>query len=437
MAAPIPLTLPLASAPHALTRGEGWRLTVMATLMMTVSYIDRQVLAAMAPSVQAALGINNTQYGWVQSAFSFAYLAAAPVAGMMLDRTGTRLGLLTAVGLWSLAAAGHSLVPSFTVLLLLRIALGATEAPSFSGAVQVVRRALPREDRPAGYGLLLTGSSLGAVIAVPLALRLESMFGWRGAFLGTALVGATWLPLWLFLTRSQAAQAALSVAPDAGPAGPPSRLKLLAHPAVLRSIVLVMASAPAMMFVLLWYPKYLHTAFAIPQAELARYLWLPPLFMDIGAIGFGVVASRRERALQGQESEQRISSHVDLVLLAAVATAALAAVPLASGPWGVAILGAATMFGAGGLYGRLTADMTARIDPGQVSTACGYTAATQSLVYIVANPLVGRLADGHGLSGYYWAVIALGLLAIPGALTWAAWPVKDSPRPSHQPGAAP
>jgi MFS family permease len=115
---------------------------------MAVSYIDRQTLSVIAPTVQAQLGIDDVAYGWLVSAFSIAYLVGAPIAGRVIDRVGARRGLLVAVLVWSGVAALHTLVPGFGVLFGLRIALGIAESPSFPGAAQTIHRALPPKDRP-------------------------------------------------------------------------------------------------------------------------------------------------------------------------------------------------------------------------------------------------------------------------------------------------
>ncbi len=123
---------------------------------------------------------------------------------MVLDRTGARRGLVFAVLAWSAVAAGHALVPSFAALVALRVLLGTAEAPSFPGAAQTIKRILPPAERSMGFGLLFTGSSLGAMIAGPLAIGILGFAGgWRLAFLGTSLVGLAWIPLWLFVTRSR------------------------------------------------------------------------------------------------------------------------------------------------------------------------------------------------------------------------------------------
>jgi len=84
-------------SPSPYTRSGGWAVAVAATLGMSVSYIDRQTLAAIAPAVRAALTIDHTQFGWLLSAFSMAYLVGAPTAGVVVDRLGARRGFAIAV----------------------------------------------------------------------------------------------------------------------------------------------------------------------------------------------------------------------------------------------------------------------------------------------------------------------------------------------------
>jgi predicted MFS family arabinose efflux permease len=399
-----------------LARRDAWAIAVVATLAMSVSYTDRQVVAAIATSVKAALDIDREQFGYMASAFSLAYLVAAPIAGALVDRVGARRGLTGALIAWTIVAAMQALVPSFGMLLALRIALGVAEAPSFPAAAQSVRRALPAGDRSAAFGLVFTGSSIGAAIAVLVAPPLDARFGWRVAFAATAVAGLLWLPLWLVVTRSFAARHALAT-PDASSKTPlddaPPRVSLATNPAVLRAMFLVLASAPVVMFVLLWFPQYLVEIRHVDKGDTGRFLWLPPLMFDAGAVTFGALASRRD--VRGQ-------SIAPLVGAAAVLASTLALVPQAPGPWTVAILGGVAMAGGGALYALLTADMIARIHPAHASTAGGLTAAAQSLMYIVLNPIIGRYADRtHSFDA---VLVTLGAITIPGALAWMVWPVR-------------
>ena len=191
---------------------------------MAVSYVDRQTLAVLAPTVREALGISVSSYGWLVSAFSFAYLVGAPLAGRLIDAVGARRGLVGAVLVWSVVAALHAVVPGLFVLFALRIALGLTESPSFPGAAQTVHRALPPADRARGFGVLFTGSSFGAMVAPLLATWVAAHVGWRAAFLVTAVVGLCWVPLWIAVAFAGRARAVLDHAaePPAGAPPPPA-----------------------------------------------------------------------------------------------------------------------------------------------------------------------------------------------------------------------
>lgn len=429
---------PPATTPPTLARGAarggGWGVAIAATLGMSVSYIDRQTLAAIAPAVRSGLQIDHAQYGWLLSAFSMAYLVGAPAAGAVVDRLGARRGFAVAVVVWSVVAGAHALVTSFAMLFALRILLGAAEAPSFPAAAQAIRRSLPKTHRSAAYGLLFTGSSVGAMIAAPLALSIEGSYGFRTAFLGTALIGTAWIPFWLTMTRADRIPREeieeIEEADAGGPAaarsiyrGPEPRagatetwLQTMRSPPVLRAVVAVIGTAPAIMFVLNFSSQYLVEQWHMPRLSTRGYLVLPPLLFDVGAIGFGWWASRRERT---REATSR-KTHVDLLVLSAALTALLALAPLAPSPAiAIAILGAAGC-GGGGVYVLVTADMMSRVPLGKTSSAGGMTAAAQSLAHIAAAPLVGMAIDRT--HSYTVALVALGLVVIPTSAAFALWP---------------
>jgi MFS transporter, ACS family, aldohexuronate transporter len=395
------------------SRGRVWLVAVVATLAMSVSYADRQVLAVIGTSVRQTLGIGAEQFGWLAAAFSAAYFVCSPLAGVVLDRVGARLGLVVAVLVWSVVSAAHAWARTFGGLVALRVALGIAEAPSFPAAALAVRRALPAGDRTAAFGLLFTGSSLGAAVAGPVVAVLDARLGYQSAFWVTSLLGVAWLPLWLAVTRSTEVRAVLA-GPSlernlATPAG--DRRRALLDPAVGRAIVLVLASAPTLMFVLIWFPQYLTLTCGIPNASVGHYLWLPPLMADAGMLVFGMLGSWQDR-IAG-----RRRSHVELVLAAAAVDATLAVLPRVQSAWLSALLVGVAASGGGGLYTLLTADMMARVNPQRASEAAGLTAAAQSLSYVVLNPLVGHYVDR--LHSFDPVVMAFGLLAILGAAAWS------------------
>ncbi len=417
------------AAPAGLSRRGAWALALVATFTMAVSYVDRQTLAVLAPTVTESLGISEQGYGWLVSAFSLAYLVGAPFAGRFVDRVGARRGLLGAVTVWSAVAALHALVPGFGVLFALRIALGLAESPSFPGAAQTIHRALPPEDRARGFGVLFTGSSIGAMIAPPLATAVDARFGFRVAFLVTAIAGLAWLPLWLRVAWAPAAREVLdgpARRPDRPTAPPLSALALARHPAILRAVLAIVASSPLIAFALNWSAKLLVRDHHLLQAQVGGYLWLPPLLFDVGAVAFGHVASRRASARGARRGDP------DRALVAAAALLGLAilAVPYAHGPWGAMLAMGVAMGGGGALFALVTADLLARVPPTSVSAAGGLTAAAQSLAYVVATPLIGAAVQRTG--GYTVVLLGLGAWLVPGTIAWLAW---APPPPWSEPGS--
>jgi MFS family permease len=426
-------------ADTSLPRVHAWAVAIVATLVMTVSYIDRQTLAAIAPTVCKALNIDNTAYGWIGSAFAIAYLVGAPTAGILVDRFGARRTLVSAVLMWSGIAAIHTLVPTFGMLIALRVALGLAEAPSFPGAAQTIRRVLPAGDRSAGFGLLFTGSSIGAMIAAPLAIWITArasplalwitlrtpwrMASWRMAFIGTAIAGLLWVPLWIFATGNKRVRAAMSFKDvnASTPTNSASTLAILTNPVVIRAMILVVASAPAIMYVLNWLSKYLAFTYGVAQNDLGRYLWFPPLVFDLGAVGFGAIASRIDRKRVAAGEPHR--AHRGLVLFGTILMTALALTPFVHDPMIATLLGAISLAGGGALYALLTADMMARIDASFVARAGGFCAAAQSLAQFVAAPLIGKVVDRT--HSYTSILIGLAAFVVPGAIVWLVWPIDQ------------
>lgn len=415
---------PIASPPRTLSRAGTWALTLTATLTLTVSYVDRQALAAIAPTVTKAFDISEPQYGWLVSAFSIAYLVGAPAAGFMIDRVGARRGLLAAVLVWSIVAASHSLITGFLSLFIMRLLLGLAESPSFPGAAQTVQRALPPKDRARGFGILFTGSSIGAMIAGPLATWLAHRWGYRAAFIGVGAAGLVWVPLWLYFAWRRPARDVLdahSPTPEATSPAParPSLLTVATHPAVLRGVLAILAAAPAIGFILNWSSKYLVAAHGMSQADVGPYLAIPPLLFDAGSILFGNLASERAH------TRQRGAPDRPLFAIAALLALSMALVPFGKTPLQSMIVGGVGMAGGGGVYALLTSDMLSRVQPSVVGSAASLGASAQSVAHIISAPLIGMLIKSTG--GYTIPFVVLGLWLIPGCAAWLLWTPPPPP----------
>jgi ACS family hexuronate transporter-like MFS transporter len=271
-------------------------------------------------------------------------------------------------------------------------------------------RVLPPAARPRGFGMLFTGSSIGITIAAPFASLVFRHAGWRATFLVTAGAGLAWVPLWLFVTGRPAVREALDRR-TARAARPPLRAVLNGR--MLRAMLAIFAIAPVSGFILTWGAKYLQAAFGVEQGDIGDYLWLPPIALDVGALGFGDLLARLHRPRE-------------LFVLALLLGTGIALLPMAGTPWQAVAVFALGMAGTGGMYTIATSQLLTAVPAEQVSFAGGTVAMAQSIALIIATPIMGALVDrgqhlpptAHDLGS---VATGLGVWVLPGATAWILW----------------
>src|SRR5438477_12909689 len=106
----------VAAAINGQRPAPGWRMWVASVAMMLcswLSYVDRQILAVLSPTILKDTGLTAQSYGEIVSAFSIAYMFANPIWGAILDYVGLRLGMMGAVTIWTIASASHAWMRGF------------------------------------------------------------------------------------------------------------------------------------------------------------------------------------------------------------------------------------------------------------------------------------------------------------------------------------
>ena len=411
-----------------LPRSTAWALTLASVLALTISYVDRQTLSVLAPTVTRALHIDDAAYGWLSAAFSLAYLVGAPFAGALVDRLGARRSLPAAILLWSFVAALHAVAPGIGVVVGLRLALGVAESPSFPAGVQIVRRVLPAESQERGTSMLFVGMSAGAMVAAPLAIFVATRASWRWAFIGTAALAAAWLPLWWALTRSARVREVLDTRPAAETTSTKGatrtrRIEAALHPAMLRGLVGVLSVTPMSVFMLAWESKFYVARTSLVQADLAPYLVASAVLYDAGALVAGDLASRASRATGGRATHRALFA----VFLAAAVAGPL--VLVAAHTPGAALLGMCLGgFGRGAVLPLAVGDALGRMPKRIAAAAGGVVASAHSLASVIVNPIVGAAVKR---TGYVEVVVAIAVWTLPLGVAWLLW--RPPPRLEREP----
>ena len=114
-------------------RASSRRFMIMGMLFVTVviNYLDRANLSIAAPGITAEFHLTPVQLGMVFSAFGWFYTGMQLPGGWLVDRIRPGILYPATIFLWSLATVSMGLVSGLVVLIVLRAAVGFTEAPSF------------------------------------------------------------------------------------------------------------------------------------------------------------------------------------------------------------------------------------------------------------------------------------------------------------------
>ena len=255
-----------------------WLMIAMAFLVTAITYVERQTLSVVVPVLIEQFHMSNIAYSRVIFAFMLAYTVMNGVAGTLLDRLGTRVGLALTTAWWSLAAMLQALSKGAWSLGICRFLLGMGEAGSWPGGVKVVAEWFPVHERALASGIFNSGAAFGTIVTPPLVVLVVLKWGWRAAFLAVGLIGTLWVVLWLFVYRSPQQEASELRAP-----------RLLPWTLIRQRFIWSFTAAkvfidPVWYFYVFWFPEYLKRARHLNLAFIGKFGWIPYLVAACGNI---------------------------------------------------------------------------------------------------------------------------------------------------------
>jgi ACS family hexuronate transporter-like MFS transporter len=279
-----------------------WRIALLLSVAIAISYLDRQALSIAVAAIQREIPLTNTDFSRLQIAFLAAYGLMYAGGGALIDRVGTRRGFALIMIWWSLACAAHGFARGFGTLAASRFLLGAGEGGGFPAATKAVAEWFPARERSTAMGIINAGTAIGAVVAPPLIAAVILSANWRWAFVVCGLAGLLWTCWWVLdyqpparhprLTaaeRTTIAEVLDTTADAGGPALPWTGL--LALRPVWTLVVAKFLTDGAWYFYLFWLPKYLYDARGFDVKQVGAYAWIPYAAAGIGSVLGGSFSS--------------------------------------------------------------------------------------------------------------------------------------------------
>jgi ACS family hexuronate transporter-like MFS transporter len=379
-----------------------WLPVISMMLVSVISYIDRNTLALLAPTILHDTGLNAEQYGFVISAFSIAYMIGNPAWGVILDRIGVRRGMLAAVAAWTFASMSHAFAVGFRSFASARAVLGFGEGATFPGSMRTAMQTLPVEHRSRGIAVSYSGGSLGAIITPIIVTPIAAAWGWRSAFWFTGGIGALWLLHWAVLSlRKDLASQSHTERPHGSGARTAGESTLhWNQPRVWAFVAAYALGALPLGFVLYEAALYLSAVLHKSQVQIGAVLWIPPLGWEVGYFFWGWATDRFMQSGANLRALNRTFAALTILSLS------LAMIPRLESFAATMALMFFTMFIAAGFIIGSLAYANSHYSTKHSGLIAGLGAGSWSALVAVVMPGMGRLFD-LGLYGTAFFIASL------------------------------
>lgn len=209
------MSIPPAPEAHILPErvsASAWKLLAFLTALNVLNFVDRWLIAGLAPLLIADLGLSRAQIGLLAGfGFVFFYTFVGLFLGLAADRW-RRLPLVAAgLALWSGMTALSGLARSFVQLAIPRLLVGVGEATLTPCALSMLGDAFPARRLAMASGVYYAGIPLGTAVSLVASSFIAPRYGWRACFLALGVFGLAAVGLLVFF-REPARRAAASAA---------------------------------------------------------------------------------------------------------------------------------------------------------------------------------------------------------------------------------
>jgi MFS transporter, Spinster family, sphingosine-1-phosphate transporter len=180
----------MSPAPNEVVTRSAWGLLFFLTALNVLNFVDRMLIASLAPLLIKDLGLSRAQIGLLTGfGFVFFYTFVGLFLGMAADRF-KRLPLIAAgVGLWSAMTAVSGAARTFMQLAIPRIFVGIGEATLTPASISMLSDAFPARRLGLAVGVYYAGIPLGLAMALISSSFIAPRFGWRVSFYALGILG--------------------------------------------------------------------------------------------------------------------------------------------------------------------------------------------------------------------------------------------------------
>ncbi|UUC95029.1 MULTISPECIES: MFS transporter [Comamonas] len=255
--------------------GRAWSIAALLSLFMLINFVDKIAIGLVAVPLMDEFKLTPSQYGVVASSFFWLFSISCVAGGFLANRFKAKWLLLGMAAIWALAQVPIIFAQSMAAIILARVILGIGEGPASPIAVHASFKWFPNEKRNLPVTVILTGATVGLLIAGVTIPQITARWGWRTNFEILAVIGVVWSLLWWVSgaegTIEDQAVASKSAAVQE-PAIPYRRL--LSDPTIWSAMVLHFVAYWALALSLTWLPAYIQKGLGFDAISSGRLFGL-------------------------------------------------------------------------------------------------------------------------------------------------------------------
>jgi FSR family fosmidomycin resistance protein-like MFS transporter len=396
--------------------GASVRLVGVVSAAHFVSHYYILLLAPLLPFVRAEYGVSYTEIGLALAAFNIVSAVLQTPAGFLVDWLGARILLVLGLVIGASAFVIAGLIDSYWVLVAMFALAGVGNTVYHPADYALLSHHVPPERIGQAYSIHTFAGMLGSAVAPASLLLMQSIWGWRGAFIGAGILGFAVAAI-LLAVRDEPAAPASAAPPRGGTDKTATGWQLLLSAPILLNFffftLIAMMSGGLFNYSVVAFGAAFGTPVTTANIALSGLLFLSAL----GVLAGGVVATR--------------TSHH-----AIVAALGLAAIALFALLFGLVDLGSLPLIVAmtvcGFFYGVImpSRDMIVRevTPPGSFGKVFGFVTTGFNIGGIISPLAFGAIMDHGSPRWVFLAVAAFSLVAVLTVVNLPGRPVSVQKR---------
>src|SRR6202142_4371755 len=247
-----------------------WILFILTGLNL-FNYFDRFVLSAVLTPIQKEFGLNNSQAGWLGTAFMIGYFVTSPVFGWLGDRCSRKWLIAAGIFVWSGGTVLTGFAATFAMMMAFRLLVGVGEASYATISPSLISDSYAPGKRNNALTIFYVAIPVGAALGTIIGGIIAAKWGWRHAFIWA---GAPGLVLALVLLPFHELKRGQAEGRAAEAAKRPS-VRDIVNLIRIREYVLVVLGYTAYTFALgafgYWGPTFLHRAHGVAVDKAGEF----------------------------------------------------------------------------------------------------------------------------------------------------------------------